>query len=47
MNKELGRIREAIVGPDGLLYLTTNNRDGRGVAGEGDDKIIRVNPSKL
>ena len=47
LNKELGRIREAIVGPDGLLYLTTNNRDGRGVAGEGDDKIIRVNPSKL
>lgn len=44
---EIGRIREVVVGPDNLLYITTNNRDGRGVPDLTDDKIIRVNPSKL
>lgn len=44
---EIGRIREVVVGPDNLLYITTNNRDGRGVPDSTDDKIIRVNPSKL
>ncbi len=44
---EFGRIREVIVGPDGLLYITTSNRDGRGTPTADDDKIIRVNPSKL
>jgi aldose sugar dehydrogenase len=42
-----GRIREVIVGPDNLLYITTSNLDGRGRASQGDDKIIRVNPEKL
>ncbi len=44
---EVGRIREVVVGPDNLLYITTNNRDGRGIPDTTDDKIIRVNPSKL
>jgi glucose/arabinose dehydrogenase len=44
---ELGRIREVITGPDGMLYITTSNRDGRGIPKGGDDKIIRVNPQKL
>ncbi len=44
---ELGRIRTVRVGPDGLLYLTTSNRDGRGSPLAGDDKIIRVNPALL
>ena len=44
---ELGRIREVIQGPDGMLYITTSNRDGRGVPSSGDDKILRVNPEKL
>lgn len=42
-----GRIREVIVGPDGMLYITTSNRDGRGNPASGDDKIIRINPEKL
>ncbi len=42
-----GRIREVISGPEGMLYLTTSNRDGRGVAGATDDRIIRINPQKL
>ncbi len=44
---EFGRIREVIVGPDGMLYITTSNKDGRGNPKSGDDKIIRVNPKKL
>ncbi len=42
-----GRIREVIAGPDGMLYITTSNRDGRGNPASDDDKIIRVNPKKL
>lgn len=42
-----GRIRTTRMGPDGMLYLTTSNRDGRGSASSGDDKIIRVNPEAL
>lgn len=44
---ELGRIRDVIVGPDNMLYITTSNKDGRGVPSSGDDKIIRINPEKL
>jgi len=39
---EFGRIRTVTKGPDGMLYITTSNRDGRGDPQEGDDKIIRV-----
>lgn len=44
---EFGRIREVVVGPDNMLYITTSNRDGRGLPKPNDDKIIRVNPKKL
>ena len=44
---ELGRIRDVVVGPDNMLYITTSNRDGRGIPDAEDDKIIRVNPNKL
>lgn len=44
---EFGRIREVIVGPDNMLYITTSNNDGRGSLKSGDDKIIRINPEKL
>lgn len=47
LDGEYGRIREVITGPDGMLYMTTSNRDGRGVPGDSDDKIIRVNSAKL
>jgi glucose/arabinose dehydrogenase len=42
-----GRIREVIAGPNGMLYITTSNKDGRGVPTGGDDKIILINPEKL
>jgi glucose/arabinose dehydrogenase len=37
-----GRIRDVIEAPDGSLYITTSNRDGRAIASAGDDKILRV-----
>ncbi len=39
-----GRIREVIVGPDGYLYFTTSNRDGRygPDVPPDDDRIFRV-----
>jgi glucose/arabinose dehydrogenase len=37
-----GRIRDVIEGPDGSLYVTTSNRDGRAIAEQGDDKILKV-----
>jgi len=42
-----GRIRDVSAGPDGMLYLTTSNRDGRGSTKAGDDRIIRVDPDSL
>lgn len=44
---EYGRIRAVVVGPDGYLYLTTSNRDGRGSPVAADDRIIRVDPAAL
>ncbi|OGH18580.1 MAG: hypothetical protein A2868_02335 [Candidatus Levybacteria bacterium RIFCSPHIGHO2_01_FULL_40_15b] len=44
---EYGRLRDVVVGPDNMFYITTSNRDGRGNPRQGDDKILRVNPAKL
>ena len=44
---QFGRLREVVVGPDNMLYITTSNRDGRGVPTSDDDRIIRINPAKL
>lgn len=44
---QLGRIREVVLGPDNLLYITSSNKDGRGLPLGNDDKIYRVNPKKL
>lgn len=38
---DLGRIRE-VVEHQGYLYITTSNRDGRGIPQSGDDKIIKI-----
>jgi quinoprotein glucose dehydrogenase len=40
----LGRLRAVAVGPDGLLYFSSSNRDGRGDPAPGDDKIYRLVP---
>lgn len=41
----LGRIREIGEGPDGFLYFSTSNRDGRGSAAKDDDRIMRIVPA--
>lgn len=47
LQNEFGRLRDVVVGPDGWLYVTTSNQDGRGEAKPGDDKIIKIDPNKL
>jgi aldose sugar dehydrogenase len=41
-----GRIREMAQGPEGFVYFSTSNRDGRGSAAAGDDRILRLVPEK-
>lgn len=41
-----GRIREMAEGPDGYIYFSTSNRDGRGRPAADDDRIIRLVPVK-
>jgi aldose sugar dehydrogenase len=40
--EQLGRLREAIASPDGELYITTSNCDGRGTCPPEGDKILRI-----
>jgi quinoprotein glucose dehydrogenase len=37
-----GRLRDIVAGPDGAFYVLTSNRDGRGSARPGDDRILRI-----
>jgi glucose/arabinose dehydrogenase len=39
-----GRLRDVVMGPDGVLYVTTSNCDGRGDCGRDRDEILRVVP---
>jgi glucose/arabinose dehydrogenase len=39
-----GRIREMEQGPDGYIYFSTSNRDGRGSPSADDDRIMRLVP---
>lgn len=41
LSQEYGRLREVIMGPDGGLYVTTSNCDGRGDCGDGD-QVLRL-----
>ncbi|WP_028636240.1 PQQ-dependent sugar dehydrogenase [Nocardioides sp. URHA0032] len=39
-----GRMRTVVVTPDGRLWVTTSNRDGRGDPQPGDDRILLIDP---
>jgi glucose/arabinose dehydrogenase len=43
---DVGRVRDVVTGPDGYIYFTTSNRDGRGIAQNGDDRVYRLVPKK-
>jgi glucose/arabinose dehydrogenase len=43
---QYGRIRDIAEGPDGALYFSTSNRDGRGSPAKDDDRIMRLVPQR-
>ncbi|HEV2905382.1 MAG TPA: PQQ-dependent sugar dehydrogenase [Pyrinomonadaceae bacterium] len=46
LDAKYGRIRDVAEGPDGFIYFSTSNRDGRGRPASDDDRIMRLIPVK-
>jgi glucose/arabinose dehydrogenase len=46
LDAKYGRIRDIAEGPDGFIYFSTSNRDGRGRPTSDDDRIMRLVPVK-
>jgi glucose/arabinose dehydrogenase len=47
LEKKYGRIRDIAEGPDGFIYFSTSNKDGRGRAAPDDDRIMRLVPASV
>ena len=41
---QYGRLRTVVPAPNGTLWFSTSNRDGRGEPGPGDDRILQLQP---
>jgi glucose/arabinose dehydrogenase len=44
LERQYGRIRDIAEAPDGAIYFSTSNRDGRGKPAKDDDRILRLVP---
>ena len=45
LTKRYGRLRTVVAAPDGALWLTTSNRDGKGQPVTADERVIRFVPA--